>query len=113
MENSDGAENGVDPLDIQDYLDATSDAATRTRTVTLVILITCVLVFAGLLNSLESHWMQQRVDKFRNGADPYVINYIGKQPSPLPADKDERERVLRLYDERYLTANRALWNALV
>ena len=48
-------------LNIEDYLDATSDAAKRTRTVIIIIVVASVLTFAGFLNSLEHNWMLQRV----------------------------------------------------
>ncbi len=104
------------PLDLQDYLDATSDAGRRSRTVTLIIVIACVVVFAGLLNSLQAHWMRQRVNRFQDINDPYVRSLIGDPPAVLggqEAGDRERDASRRLYEERYGSTWTALTKALV
>jgi hypothetical protein len=63
-----------DPLDIQDYLDASSDASKRTRSIIIIMVAASVLVLAGLLNSVENDWMLLRL---RNPAYPET-----KIPSP-------------------------------
>ena len=53
-------------LTLRDYLDAAGDAAKRTRFVIVVIVITSILTLAGFLNSLQAHWMVQRIQKTVN-----------------------------------------------
>lgn len=72
-------------LDLQDYLEATSDAAKRTRTVLIALVVGAVLTVAGLLNSLGASWMLARVHDFRNPQAPYVESKLGYQP------KDEND----------------------
>jgi hypothetical protein len=95
----------ADVLDIQDYLDATSDAAKRTRTISYAIVLTSIIAFAGLLNSLQSHWMRDRLSLSRNSS--YVSSFIGP---PTTDDDPERNRrydhyfstLLRTYAENVL-----------
>lgn len=48
-------------FNIKDYLEAISDASTRTRTVTIVLVISSVLIFIGFWNSFKSSWATERV----------------------------------------------------
>lgn len=93
-----------DPLDIQDYLDATGDASKRSRAVTIVLVVASIVVFAGWLNSLESQWMQERMLRLQNIEDPYVESYIGKYPeeSKYHGDGAAYMRAKTLYQDRYL-----------
>src|SRR5687768_16169060 len=75
-----------EPLDIQDYLDATSDAAKRTRTASITVVVASVLVFAGLLNSLQNSWMHQRLKASNDIRSPYVAGKIGNAPTAPVTD---------------------------
>jgi hypothetical protein len=48
-------------LDLQDYLEATGDAAKRTRTLTILITVASVLVFVGIMNSYSGNWAAERM----------------------------------------------------
>jgi hypothetical protein len=86
-----------DTLDIQDYLEATSHAADRTRWVTLVMLVTSMAVFAGLLNSLGSQWMGERVRELTERPfGTYAVRNIG----PLPTDPDHGSPAWERYARR-------------
>jgi hypothetical protein len=68
-------------LDLQDYLDATSDASKRTRTVLIVLVAASLLSLAGFLNSLESGWMLSRLHKISDTKSVYVADKLGYPPS--------------------------------
>jgi hypothetical protein len=93
----------TDSLDIRDYLAASADASKRTRTITIILVIASVLVLAGLLNSLQSHWMLRRIVKL--GEDirgPYTESKLG----PYPDEKkfpsgDNYRKAVELYEQRY------------
>lgn len=48
-------------FDIKDYVDATTDAASRTRTVTIILVIATVLIGIGFWNSVKWSWAAERV----------------------------------------------------
>ncbi len=103
MDNSDGA---VDvpvvpraPLDIEDYLDASGDASRRSRGMILVIAVASILAFAGLLNSLESSWMRERVMKLHEvrgvnvpelDSDTELGRYVAHFVGDIPRDADQK-----------------------
>jgi hypothetical protein len=43
--------------DIADYLNASSDASKRIGTVSIILVVETVLLFAGFLNSQQTSWM--------------------------------------------------------
>src|SRR5579871_4027500 len=70
-------------LSIQDYLDAAGDSAKRARTISISLVVASVLVFAGLLNSLQHSWMMSRLRLFHDYDKEgygYVSNKIGRPP---------------------------------
>lgn len=85
-------------LNLQDYLDATSDSAKRTRTVLVALVVACVLAFAGFLNSLGGSWMLSRVHSFSDPKSEYVVNKLGFTPV---SEQDDR------YKEFYTAVVRA------
>jgi hypothetical protein len=93
-------------LDIQDYLDAASDASIRTRTVSLVLVVASVLVFAALLNSLQSSWMLGRMRLLQNPYSEYVISRIGCPPDQEGAELEE-------YKQRYADLRQAFTKSYV
>lgn len=90
----------ADGLDIQDYLDATGDSAKRSRNITIAIVIACVLVFTGLLNSLQSNWMLNRIKASSRPDSTYIKNKIGDPPPGWELQKSDHPSV-RYYDFRY------------
>lgn len=48
-------------MDFKAYIAAAHDAAKRTRTITIVLVVASVIVFVGFYNSLDSAWMLQRI----------------------------------------------------
>jgi len=73
--------------DIQDYLDAASDASKRTRTVIIVIVAASVLMLAGFLNSLQHNWMLQRVRALASPNSAYM-----RQKLPEITDENELKK---------------------
>lgn len=75
-------------LTLRDYLDAAGDAAKRARFVIVVIVITSILTFAGFLNSLQVHWMVQRIQATANdkGLQDAQRSYVATK---FPQIKDQ------------------------
>jgi len=80
------------PLDIQDYLDATSEASLRARTVSFLIVAASIVVFAGLLNSLQSSWMLTRIQMLNHADHPYVMRKIGEKPKEAGPEYDSYQK---------------------
>jgi hypothetical protein len=110
-----------EPLDVQDFLDATGDAAKRSRTITIILLVASVLIFAGLINSLGHSWMDGRLTSFSELKSPYVTSKIG--PPPVDGDSEctleyawgvrTYEQALTVYRNRHEAFYRALCSAYV
>lgn len=79
-------------IDVRDYVDATRDAATRTRAVMIALMTTCVLVFSGLLNSLQSSWAHGRIEALSNEFGEYAIIKIGKVPTAADSPQELRRQ---------------------
>ena len=97
---------GRQPLDIQDFLEASSDASKRTRTMIIAMLVACVLTFAALLNSIQTQWLHLRMRAVGDINSPYVESKLGRAPSPASLDR-------HLYEERYIRLCDALEKAYV
>jgi len=67
-------------LDLQDFLDATSDASKRTRFFMIVLVIVSVLAFVGFLNSVKSSWMLNRIRSVSDINNPYTKGKFGIEP---------------------------------
>ncbi|HEX2269518.1 MAG TPA: hypothetical protein VHH35_08290 [Pyrinomonadaceae bacterium] len=92
-------------LDLQDYLDATSDASKRTRTFVIVLVVASVLAFVGFLNSFKYSWMLSRIKSLAAHDSQYVQDKLGFVP---PNATDERylqfyTAVVRSYVENAFT----------
>jgi hypothetical protein len=72
------------PLNIQDYLDATSEASRRTRAVHFAIVIASVLMLAALVNSFPHNWMRQRLSRFADQKHEYVNSILDDKEHPDP-----------------------------
>lgn len=97
------AKTGQDTvLEIQDYLDATSDASKRTRVVTIVLVVASVLVLISLLNSLQSQWMLRRMTELGKLHGQYTESKLGPYPSRQDSkDDNEYQKAEGLYQQRY------------
>jgi len=84
-------------LDIQDYLEAASHAAKRTRSACIVVVVASVLVFAGLLNSLQNAWLLERIRISNADKSKYVADRIGA----IPQAKSLNGLEMHLYEIRY------------
>jgi len=101
-----------DSLDIQDYLDATSDASKRTRTITIILVVASVLVLAGLLNSLQSHWMRLRLEALQNIHGEYTKSKLGPLPSLKDSPTEEEVTGFNKHMARYEQSHRDLITAI-
>jgi hypothetical protein len=88
-------------ISIKDYVDASSSAAKRTRSVTAVVMIASVLMFSGLLNSFQNSWKQQRVRALGNIHSDYVKAKLGVPP---PLDTEEYSQYVAHYNQLYSAA---------
>jgi hypothetical protein len=64
-------------VELRDFIDVTIGSARRTRMLMTVLVVACVLAFAGFLNSLPSSWMLQRIQVAGDPASPYVVGKLG------------------------------------
>jgi hypothetical protein len=59
-------------FDLKEFLDATNDAANRTRYVYIVLLIATILIFIGLNNSYLNSWMVDDLKHAYKPGDDYI-----------------------------------------
>ena len=76
----------------------------------IILLVACLLMFAGLLNSLQHSWMRERIQALRKPGDAYACSKVGPIPDPSnfrewgadtleEAQSLRKEQYLRLYSE--------------
>jgi hypothetical protein len=72
-------------LQLRDYLDATSDASRRGRSIVVLLVTASILVLAGLLNSMHFAWARQRLSRIV-GENPSIstADIITSKIGPLP-----------------------------
>lgn len=104
-------------LDFQDHLATAGDAAKRTRTVTIVLVVASVLTFVGWLNSLPDGWIAKRLktlstagialnkppDAILDADDIDSLAYLKEKIGPMPTrykDNEETEEY-KHYKEQY------------
>lgn len=68
-------------FDANSYVEATTDAAKRTRTVTIVLVVASVLVAIGYYNSLQWSWARQRIRRAFDNS-PEVTEAIKRSLDP-------------------------------
>lgn len=90
-----GSEQKVPPLspDLYSYLEAASESSSRARISVLVLVVGSVLALAGLLNSLSSAWMLQRVVEARSKHSVYVLSKLGYLSSEATGLLEQRQIV--------------------
>lgn len=90
-------------FNITDYVDAAGDAAGRTRAIAIVLVISCVLIFIGFLNSFHASWPTERIRAAFDGKNLGIFNMLKAEPYfPTTKEKDDyrnrlREEVVRAY----------------
>lgn len=90
------------PLDIQDYLEASSDASKRTRQITIILVVASVLVGAGLLNSLQSQWMRLRLGALQDIHGQYTEAKLGPFPKYIEGqDKEVFKKSVTIYEQSH------------
>jgi hypothetical protein len=115
-------------LDFQDYLDAAGDAAKRTRTVTIVLVVASVLTFVGFLNSLPNGWIAERLKTLGKAGvalnkkpdswdeeDKKSLAYLKEKLGPIPeryADPKKQDVETHEY-EQYKDQYKELYVAMV
>lgn len=104
----------TDPLGIRDYLEASTDASTRTRTITIVLAVASILAATALLNSLQSQWMHGRMLRLGDLHSDYAKSKLGPYPEKSPSISDEAyKHAVQLYETRYLDLCSAVEKAYV
>lgn len=83
MSNSPGRFAISPSFDIENYIEATSDAARRTRANTIVLVIASVLIFIGWFNSLLWSWPIDRVRRAFDPEDTTIYRGLDTQRRPL------------------------------
>lgn len=108
-----------DPLGIRDYLEASTDASKRTRTITIILAIASISAFAALLNSLQSQWMHQRILHLADIHGKYTESKLGPYPRREAFqhegyfDKEQYDKHIAIYETRYAELNSAVERAYV
>jgi hypothetical protein len=103
-----GTGGAMSSLDIQDFLDAAGDASKRSRTATVVLVVASVLMFAGLLNSLQNHWMLKRLVATHATDSKYLAGKVPLQPEQEAQFRelfrgDFRQAMVKSYVENAFT----------
>jgi len=63
-------------FDINYYVEGSNDAATRTRFVTLVLVVACVLISIGWYNSMRWSWARDRIRNAYNITDESILKVL-------------------------------------
>lgn len=82
---------------IQNYLDASGDAARRVRNMVLALVVASVLTLIALLNSMQNSWMLKRMQLLRNTDNDYLAQYIGPSPKLDNYHKSWHQRFIQDY----------------
>ena len=64
--------NAISSYNLQEYLQASSEASKRSRKITITLVVASVLMLVGLLNSYQKTWMLQRVQRSADPTSEYV-----------------------------------------
>jgi hypothetical protein len=114
--NRPGTSGFDDPLSVEgrDYLAAAASAAARTRNVTITLIALSVVMFVGMLNSLEHSWAGARILIASNADHKYVTGNNGRAPAPEQFRDDAVfDRARLAYEERYRQFYSALMRSYV
>lgn len=88
---------------VRDYLDAAAEAASRTRYVTITLVIAVVIIVSGVMNSLYHSWTGARLLACADPYSDYVTANIGRPPifAMTRRTSPEYSTAQRLYEVRY------------
>jgi hypothetical protein len=101
-------------LGLKDYLDASTDASKRTRTITIILAVASILAFTALLNSLQSQWMHRRMVLLADINGDYLKGKIGEYPRRITySDEASYQHGIMLYESRYKELYAAVERAYV
>ncbi len=102
------------PLDIEDYLEASSDASARSRNMVLLLMVASILAFAGLLNSLQNQWMAERIERLGDPKGEYTQSWLGAYPAAKNyKSPEDYSKAVDLYEKRYLDFCNSIQKAYV
>jgi len=85
-------------LNVRDYLKTAEDAAKRSRTILIVLLVASVLTFMGFLNSMKANWMLHRIWAL-NDAGTFTEDSLN-QSTLSQAEKDRILKGIKYRDAR-------------
>jgi hypothetical protein len=98
-----------EPLSIQDYLRASSDASSRTRAAMIAIAVASIVSFAAILHTMQGRWMHERILAASDIRSPYVARELGPYPVKIGSSDEIYAEQVKEYEGRYA----ALYGALV
>lgn len=73
-------------FDINYYVEGSNDAAIRTRTVTIVLVVACVLISLGWYNSLKWSWARDRIRQAYDVGDETIFKVLNPNNPPQGND---------------------------
>jgi hypothetical protein len=82
-------------MDFKPYIAAAHDAAKRTRTITIVLVVASVNVFVGFYNSLDSAWMLQRIRAAYQPIPTFTDKKLHAESEPFR--KDFQQSLVKSY----------------
>jgi hypothetical protein len=94
-------------FDLNYYVDASHDAAKRTRTVTIILVVACVLISIGWYNSLKWSWARDRVRQAYDLTDESIYKIL--RPDNPPTGNDPQAKRYRK-QLQYATVNEYVEN---
>ncbi|MBC8029734.1 MAG: hypothetical protein H7Z16_06450 [Pyrinomonadaceae bacterium] len=80
-------------FDLDGYVSVTSDAASRTRTVTIVLVVASVLIGIGWYNTLSSSWQLHRLRQAYNLDEGRVCELLDCAHNPKLKEKEDVESI--------------------
>src|SRR5580700_9548498 len=81
--------------DVKGYLEANSEASTRSRNLIVALIVASVLTAVGVLNSLPESWMNRRIEQLRSSDSSYLVKYIGESPNRSDYDRLWKDKYVR------------------
>lgn len=94
-------------FDLNYYVDASHDAAKRTRTVTILLVVACVLISIGWYNSLKWSWARDRVRQAYDLKDESIYKILSPDNPPTNDDLQAKSYRAQL---QYATVNEYVEN---
>jgi hypothetical protein len=82
--NKTGADSSESAFDLKEYVEATNDAANRSRYVFIILLIATILIFVGLNNELMTSWWLDDIRKAYLPNDVYIEGLLDPKHSNKP-----------------------------